>query len=458
MNRSILNTTRSAFILGGRRKWGLLLAAILFAPGTRTEAAGRIVDCVQVKHPIDAIPGVVFNEIPYAEYRGRFQGSLTLPYDATGQVYKYDMPVWIIAPANLADGNGTVVVDPLHTNAVTSVRPSGSEGEQPLALKILGPRFLFRSGTRDGSTAPNFTWVGLRWDPRSLTTPFPKVRYDHAFEQFYDVSPGTLTAPADRADAVGKAMLADLADELRRGVLTMWYETEEQSFAKVKRVIAFGESQIGRLLRQLLNDPPSLANGGGAHHVPLFDGWFIGGAAGTYDLWPTISESGEVTFRKPIIRRAATPPEDGLVIEMATEQDIGRGGAGNELVRFADSRSYRSYEIAGASHFSWGTTAANGLPGAAAFLPDLADSLVELAAISGVSPDFKLSVTDAFECVEKNPLFYVNPLDWNPVARALFSALDDWIVDPDSLPPPSMWLLLNPDYSPKLKRMASTVV
>jgi hypothetical protein len=112
---------------------------------------------------------------------------------------------------------------------------------------------------------------------------------------------------------------------------------------------------------------------------------------------------------------------------------------GNEFVRFGDTARYRSYEIAGAQHFSWGTVAQNGQSGAAILLPDLADSVSELAAISGVSPDYVLSVIDAFDCVETHPLIYANPLDWNPVLRALFVAMGEWITN-DTPPPPSMWL------------------
>jgi len=296
------NLVRTTILTG----WaGLVAVTVLFTSDAR--AAGRIVDGVMVSAAGDMIPGVTFGEVPYAEYRGRFQGSLTLPYDETGQVYTYDMPVWIIAPANLGDGNGTVVLEAFHTQAVTSTRPSGSEGEQPLALKQLGPRFLFRQGTPGGSTAPNYTWVGVRWDPRTLTTPLPQVRYDHVYEQRYGVSPGTIGSPANRATEVGKAMVADLADALRQGVLTMRGEEAERQFASVQRLIAFGHSQIGFLLRQLLNDPPSTANGGGAHHEPLFDGWLIGGAKSAYDRWPTISAAGVVTLRSPIIRTETTP-------------------------------------------------------------------------------------------------------------------------------------------------------
>jgi hypothetical protein len=112
---------------------------------------------------------------------------------------------------------------------------------------------------------------------------------------------------------------------------------------------------------------------------------------------------------------------------------------GNEFVRFGDAAWYRSYEIAGAQHWSWGTVAVFGQSGAAILLPDLADSLSELAAISGVPPDYDLPVIDAFDCVETRPLVFANPLDWNPVVRALVVAMDAWLKD-GAPPPPSMWL------------------
>jgi hypothetical protein len=112
---------------------------------------------------------------------------------------------------------------------------------------------------------------------------------------------------------------------------------------------------------------------------------------------------------------------------------------GNEFVRFGDTAWYRSYEIAGAQHFSWGTVAVFGQSGGAILLPDLADSLSELAAMSGVSPDYDLPVVDAFDCVETHPFVFANPLDWNPVVRALCVAMREWITD-GTPPPSSMWL------------------
>jgi hypothetical protein len=80
-----------------------------------------------------------------------------------------------------------------------------------------------------------------------------------------------------------------------------------------------------------------------------------------------------------------------------------------------------------------------GQSGGAILLPDLADSLSELAAMSGVSPDYDLPVVDAFDCVETHPFVFANPLDWNPVVRALCVAMREWITD-GTPPPSSMWL------------------
>jgi hypothetical protein len=437
MSSFMFKGLRSPRLLASPMQLALLI--LFLAQAGTAHAAGKIVNAVRVEQPADAIRGVVFNEVPYAEFRARFKGSTTLPYDPSGKAYSYDMPVWIITPAKRAAGNGTVIVDPFHNNGVISRRPSGSEGEKPLALSHLGPGFLFRQGKLDGSAAPNYTWVGVRWEPRSLTTAFPESRFDHVFEWFYDVSPGTLDAPADRRGDLGIAMVADLADELCRGKLTMWQEEEERAFADVKRLVAFGHSQVGIMLRQLLNDPPSEDNGGGAHHVPLFDGWLIGGAAGTYAQWSRYDDTGKAVARAPILRKDPPARQNGLVFELATEQDIGRTGAGNEFVRFADTNWCRSYEIAGASHFQWGHVASMGLQ-AAILLPDLADSLEEIFAIAAVDPDFKPIIIDAFDCADVHPLTATNPLDWSPVVRALFVALDDWLYDEELVPPASAWL------------------
>lgn len=127
------------------------------------------------------------------------------------------------------------------------------------------------------------------------------------------------------------------------------------------------------------------------------------------------------------------------MFEFASEQDVGRTGTGNEFVRFDDTRWYRSYEIAGASHFNAGNVASQGLP-AAIFLPDTAGWLEEIYALSAVKANFTPIITDAFDAAEIHPLTATNPLNWGPVIRALFVALDDWLIDDEMVPPPSVWL------------------
>jgi hypothetical protein len=174
--------------------------------------SGSIVDCVRFTAREDA-----------NQYRGWFTGSLQLPGDPLAKVYTYRMPVWIIMPQSQANRNGTVIVEPLHTQALVkgpppaTWTPNAAEAEQSLALKCLGPRFLF-------GKPKAYTWIGLRWDPLALIPTNAQVRFDHAFAlRDPSASPGTILsddgtpAPQNRASHVGHAMLADLAEAIRSG-------------------------------------------------------------------------------------------------------------------------------------------------------------------------------------------------------------------------------------------------
>src|SRR4030095_12249607 len=48
-------------------------------------------------------------------------------------------------------------------------------------------------------------------------------------------------------------------------------------------------------------------------------------------------------------------------------------------------------------------------------------------------------VIDAFDCFESHPLLFANPLDWNPVVRALFVAMEQWLQHATP-PPASRWV------------------
>ncbi len=163
---------------------------------------GEILHCVEVVDPLDAIPGVPLNPeqgcVPYVQYRGRFVGTLTLKKDERipPTIYAYDMKVWIVAPRDPAHGNGAVIVNPLHTTAFDKLKvpfpvstPASPffnaprnlpQREQPLALKMLGTKFLFRRGkVADTDRSANYTWVGVRWDSRACGHP---ARYDGDYE------------------------------------------------------------------------------------------------------------------------------------------------------------------------------------------------------------------------------------------------------------------------------------
>lgn len=422
---------------------GLTLATGVFALlalAADARAAGVLVDCLQPATHEDMIPGVTFGDQPYVEYRCRIQGSLALPYDDTHGIYTYDRLVWIITPACPGDGNGTVIVDPFHTQNVDSpLFPSGAEGELPQALKYLGPRFLFRQGS--------YTWVGVSWDIATLTSPYRQQKaFDHVYTANHGVSLGSLGGTAAQQNYVGIAMLADLADAVRAGSLTMRGEICPRSFARVERVFVHGQSQTARTLRLLQNEPPSLTNGGGAHHVPLFDGWLtsagLGPALGQYPQWPTIAADGEVHERPNVLRTEPTPRENGLVIDLGAEEDLSGGvypTGGFEFLRFAPTSWHRSYEIAGGSHRGWAFASTVGRAGGAIFLPDLADTVAEQIAIAAADPNYVPLITDAMTCTGAHPLFCVNPLDWNPVVRASFVALEAWARD-GTPPPPDVWL------------------
>lgn len=486
---------------------------------------GKIVKCVAVEVEADVIPGVPFNPLPggvrYVQYRGRFEGDLTLHHDPRRSPdgrpapvsYHYEMPVWIVAPADPAHGNGTVIINPLHSGAVQGPKKI-PEGEQPMALKMLGPRFLFQRGTAV-DTAPNYTWIGVRWDRKALRPPVPlpidenatRSRYDHRYEQrtpVVDGKEGVISAPIDLAEDVGIAMLAQLADFVRGGILYRQGEAQETVFARkpvpgsppqigVRRLIAFGHSQSARVLTKLLDEPPPRS-------TPLFDGWIICSARGAWTSWAKIAQDGTVTVasddpnanpkrRKPVA-------SDGLVMDIGTEQDINfrqlvripagptitlenKLTPGNEWVRFHHAIHHRSYEIAGASHLAWGSAAiqepkATNPRSPALFLPGVEDRLTELAAVSGFpvteirivdlnapppSPRpagqaRDIGIVDAFSCAPWPPVGvatpgsprWTNPLDWNPVVRALLVAMEKWIDGTE--PPNCVWLDCDPHESP----------
>jgi hypothetical protein len=402
--------------------------------------SGSIVDCVKYTTDGDAIPGTGSTGIPCDQYRGWFKGSLQLPGDPQGKVYSYAMPVWIIMPKTPADRNGTVIVEPLHTQGLVKGPPpttwtsSAAEAEQSLALKCLGPRFLF-------GKSKAYTWIGLRWDPLALIPANAQARFDHAFAQRDPAaSPGTILSddgtpsPQDRASHVGHAMLADLAEAVRSGQFLLKPPAPPVTFT-VARLIAFGQSQTGRILAKLLAKMPARPAGA---PTPLFDGWMVCGARRRYEAWPW--DPIPVDNLEPIRPDPSSSALGGRIMDVSSENDIGVSlmvNDGNECMRFR-SEKHRFYEIAGAPHFAFGAVPVRGRFSkwwdVAHMQPEGPDRLAEQAKLNGLDlATASLPVKDALEC--DTGRLCTNPLNWNPVVRALMVALEEWIDHPENPTP-----------------------
>jgi hypothetical protein len=415
----------------------IAVAAVSFFVAIDARAAGSLGDCVSPSSAEDMLPGVRFGSTPYVLYRCRLVGSTTLPYDATGRTYAYDTPAWILAPADLAAGNGTMILDTMHTGGARAVTASGSEGERPNGLRLFGPRFLFREG--------RYAWGAVRWDKRAMTSPAPAATFDHLYTIKYNRPLGSYEAPADLTIAdggwLGAAIIADFADAVRSGRLTMRGETDERPFARVERTVAVGASQTARLLRVLLNEPLP------GHHVPLFDGWYMMVARGKWWLWPQVDANGAFKSGGTILRDQPQPAERGRVIDINSEMDVGPKGTdpdlGAEYVRYGNPPQQRSYELAGASHVENIARTVNGQPNGPIFLPDRADVVAESLAVAGTPSTYVPLITDPRECIAATPARCSNPNNKNPFLRALMSALHDWMRD-GTEPPPSRWLLSTP--------------
>ena len=419
---------------------GFLLAAgfavALLAFTSDVHAAGALVDGVMSTAPEDMIPGMPAD---HAHYRARIAGTAALPYGRG--TFAYSVPVWIVTPADQTLPT-TALVDPPHTNGIRNraVIPDGREGERPLAVyALLGPQFLFESGR-------SYTWVSVRWDNAALSADpvTAGLRYDHRFADAHSSDPGTNGAPATLTFAMGAVIIADLADALRSGTLTIRGETSPQPFANIQLVAALGYSQTASLLEPLLFDPLGPGNGAEEHHVPLFDLWLIGSAGGQVVLWPGSSASRVLS---------ATPESSGVVIMFGTEQDVGPKGSynlGNEWLRFSGLSHWKSYELAGASHVEFSNRTIDNVAllapdgttvlGGPIFLPDLDDPMLKAAAmlsanrtfvVGGVQRDLADYFADpAAASADGNGIpwltatgpLYRNPLNIAPFVRALFAA------------------------------------
>ncbi|MFO1049695.1 MAG: alpha/beta hydrolase domain-containing protein [Geminicoccaceae bacterium] len=229
-----------------------------------------------------------FRGRPYQRYDGRMEG--TAPGGG------YSVPVTVLLPANLSDGNGFSVVDVLNTVAVGKDSVLGPD-PLPLARHHIGDDYLFGTG---------HAYVGVLWDKGAAEA----------------LGAGMIAQPAD-----GYTILADAA-ELARAPRRHLGMADEAGRLKV---VAFGFSQTGAVLRDFYFSHHNSAGG-----TPVFDAAIVGGAGGACFRVATLSWDG---CEGPLA-------DGGKVISVLAEGDAQMAGGWER----GENPDYRFIEVAGVSH------------------------------------------------------------------------------------------------------------
>lgn len=276
---------------------------------------------------------------PYREVEARLHGV------APGGTY--EAPVTLAFPVRAADFDGFAVVDLVNTITLfmEGFKPAGDA--LPLARVHMGDEFLFGRGTG---------YVAVIWDDEAVKL----------------LGKGAIAARTD-----GYTVIADAAALARDPGRYLPAEAGFEAPGEV-RVIAYGFSQTGSLLRDWLAKGRNMQDG-----APVFDGAIPAGASG----WCRDLETTDGAA-------CAGPATDGAkVIALLPQTDVEWGGVAER----GESSDYRVIDIAGVSH----------IPSAAA--------------------DFRqLGMPEQ------------NPVSFGPVVRAALANLEEWLDGRE--PPPSIAL------------------
>jgi hypothetical protein len=229
-----------------------------------------------------------FDHRDYREMQIRMRG--TAPGGA------YDVPVTLAFPERSKDYSGVAVVDVINTSFVFAPPPFANAG-YPLARAQLTDNYIFGSG---------HVYLGVHWDKAAVE-----------FLGF-----GTIAAGGD-----AWTIIRDAAS-LARSPLAIPAESRPDG---VSKVIGFGYSQTGALMRNFYYSHQNTAGGGIA-----LDGTLFGGADGL-----CLNPAGGPRFLCP-----GALADGGKVSVFSTESDAQRGG----FLERAETVDYRVDEIAGVAH------------------------------------------------------------------------------------------------------------
>lgn len=271
----------------------LLITAVSITGAARVQAATFL--------EATSTPFGTFNGVEYLRYTGRFQGVTSLG--------AYDVPFEIVAPADLSEGNGSVLFEPPHW----FFPPVGRDF-------YIGRDLIFGRGI-------SYASVGFGTDAFNIldpAVPAPVI----AGSVIED--PGILKF----AGTSDEEILIQFAEALRHDPVPL------QILRSVKRVYAYGVSRSADILVET-----QLAITG-TESADIFDLTFLH------------NPSWEVTFPVPglpggnfdLTGGEYTPPEDvGRVMILLAEGDLLAFDA-EQFEQAINVPGYRVYEVSGAAH------------------------------------------------------------------------------------------------------------
>jgi hypothetical protein len=338
----------------GRRLAPLLLAVGLLlllpaatASGQSSSAAGaptRVV--VTSSRPLGSFDGRA-----YVEVQATMEGTVTRPDGSRGT---YRVPLGLAYPTARTDCAGIGFVDLLHSTNFELFPTNNPADVLPLGRAYLGEPFLFGRG---------YVYAGVQWN---------KLVTDRISAM------GTIERGTD-----GYAILNDSARFLRAPA-AVFQGTGVPAPCSVPKVIAFGYSQPGMLLRHMFH--PRTTVPAGSNPANAFAGVLIGGAGGRCR---TLQDAPPL-YRYQDCPGALRPLAKQIAVNTETDVELFKGWEARE-----ETAAYRSYEVAGVAHISKRDVDLSGLGAARQ-----------------------------------------NPMDLSPVLRAMVHHLTRW-VQTGNQPPPS---------------------
>jgi hypothetical protein len=254
-----------------------------------------------------------FNGVQYTRYEAMFEG-------VTSNQRAYRVPCQIIAPANPAQGSGTLLFDWL----VPSTIFTAVGQEQADARYTLTDDFLFGSRLSYATVRSDPAGIGRRSPVSDPSRPWSDGRLDTSSE--------FITSAGDEFDIV-----VDYVNALRSDPIAL------QVLGQIRRTAAFAYSASGYRLKGLLR----LQMG-----VGLFGFSLVGGAGSGFDHPAGNGIGHSSSERAPV-------PGAGLEIDFQSETD----GVVLEAYKTRhEEPNYRVYQFAGAAHIRDVDAAEFGLP------------------------------------------------------------------------------------------------